>query len=314
MKGYTGEGFLSTGYKVGGSRIPLEEARRRARLASAQQRRLQQSNGGNRLGGYGPSRGEDIRAVIADAAQRRTKITKGCASDSQDFGWKEKIADDVSKNGFKTRAEEDDANEKAIMQAYIELIQEEEREKYGQSYVPPSQDNPAGSRNAEAKDAVSLDMPPPPIPVSSKPKSQMNNTEGKAPSGSPKDMSSSRTAASPSLSYNEAWDCDICTMNNPPTYLCCDGCGTERPEPVKQMDICTSASQPLSLKEKPSSRPKAKDTIQRKSSLQNIAKFAQAASAAEQKKPLGWCCYSCGTFMENQWWTCSSCGAMKLSS
>ena len=314
MKGYTGEGFLSTGHKVGGSRIPLEEARRRARLASAEQQRLQQSNGGHRLGGYGPARGEDIRAVIANAAQRRTKITKGCASDSQDRGWKEKIATEVSKNGFKTRAEEDDANERAIMQAYMELIQEEEREKYGQSYVPPSQDNPTGSRMGPAKDTASSNMPPPPIPLSSKPRSSTNNPMGKAPSESHKDSASSHATTSPSSTYNEAWNCDICTLDNPSTYLCCDACGTERPEPIRQPDAPGPVSQSSSVKKKSLPRSKAAETLQRKSSLQNLAKFSQAVFEAEQKKPLGWSCHFCGSFMENQWWTCSSCGAMKMSS
>ncbi len=82
-----------------------------------------------------------MRKLRADAAQRRIEVTQGCASGT-DHGTE--LAEEASRNGFRTKAEEDDANEAAIMQAFIELIQEEEREKYGDSYIPPSQDNPAG--------------------------------------------------------------------------------------------------------------------------------------------------------------------------
>lgn len=50
MKGYTGEGFLSQGKRLGGSSIPLDEARRRAR-AAAEQRKTLAKNSGKRLGG-----------------------------------------------------------------------------------------------------------------------------------------------------------------------------------------------------------------------------------------------------------------------
>ncbi|KKY16100.1 putative zinc [Phaeomoniella chlamydospora] len=140
-KGYTGEGFLSEGKRLGGSRIPMHEARRRAREA-AERRKVLTAGSGQKLGGRAVLRGTDIRQVIADAAQRRITIERGCASGT-DTG--RKIAREVEENynGFKTKAEEDDANERAIMQAYMDLVQEEEKEKYGNSYIPPSEENPA---------------------------------------------------------------------------------------------------------------------------------------------------------------------------
>ena len=164
-KGYTGEGFLSTGHKLGGGRIPMHEARRRAR-AAAEQRRVLGAGSGQKLGGTGIRRGEDVRKVIADAAQRRLNVTRGCADDTER---KTEIMEEVSRNGFRTKAEEDDANEQAIMQAYIELIQEEEREKYGQDYVQPSSDNPAGSQGTVKSDNNGH---PPAIPTHTKPPSR----------------------------------------------------------------------------------------------------------------------------------------------
>ena len=238
---------------------------------------------------------------------------KGCASESKDRGWKEKIAKEASKNGFKTKAEEDDANERAIMQAYIELIQEEEREKYGQNYVPPSQDNPIGRRNGNGSDPTTSRMSPPPIPLSSKPTFPQSQSGSRALSENNGDSNLSHATVSSNRNYNDAWDCPICTLINPPTYLCCDGCGTERPAPFRESSP-SAASRTISSKGKTTSNPKPNSALQRKSSYQNMTRFAQAATEAAQKRPIGWRCHSCGSFMESQWWTCSSCGTMKLSS
>jgi hypothetical protein len=151
-KGYTGEGFLSKGHKLGGKRLPMDEARRRAR-AAAEKRRVLNAGSGTRLGGAAIPRGADIRRVIADAVQRRSTVTEGCASGTKDS---QQLADQATRNGFRTQAEEDDANERAIMQAYIELLQEEEKEKWGASYVPPSREHPGGmseTRVVETGDA-----------------------------------------------------------------------------------------------------------------------------------------------------------------
>ena len=124
MKGYTGEGFLSQGRKLGGRRVPLSEMNRQARANAAEKRTaLNKDAGGRRLGGTTVTRGADMRKVIADAATRRTTITQGCASGTRDG---QKLAEQASKNGFKTQAEEDDANDRAIAQALMELMEEEE--------------------------------------------------------------------------------------------------------------------------------------------------------------------------------------------
>ena len=67
MKGFTGEGFMSEGHRLGGRAIPMDEARRLARVAAAKQR-TRSSGFGQRLGGGTPQRGQDIRNVIRDAA------------------------------------------------------------------------------------------------------------------------------------------------------------------------------------------------------------------------------------------------------
>ena len=136
-KGYTGEGFLSTGHKLGGSRPGLalapHEMRRQAK-ASAEKRQAQgtlSKGSGQRLGGAPiHSHGADVRKVIADQAIRRNAVNRGCASGRGDAG---KLADQSANNTFKTKAEEDDANDRAIAQALFELMEQEEERKLTKS-------------------------------------------------------------------------------------------------------------------------------------------------------------------------------------
>ena len=294
-KGYTGEGFLSTGHKLGGGRIPMHEARRRAR-AAAEKRQALNAGSGQKLGGAPVRHGADIRKVIADAATRRITVTKGCASGTERSRG---LVEETTKNGFRTKAEEENANEEAIMQAYIELIQQEEREKYGEGYVPPSKSNPAGSQGR----AISLDTEsenedegPPPVPVDTK----QNQQQDSAPS-----IVVETTSTPP-----DSWSCEICTLVNPTNYLCCDACGTERPS------SSFKAPQPPLPRTAP--RTAHPQTLQTSRNTTNKSSRSvstlSALSAAESKKPLGWVCHRCGNFMENEWWTCAGCGSMKQSS
>lgn len=272
----------------------MHEARRQAR-AAAEKRRLLSAGSGQKLGGTGVRRGENIRKVIADAAQRRITVTQGCASGTDRSRG---IVEETNQNGFRTKAENDDENDEAIMLAYIDLIEEEEREKYGDAYVPTSSDNPAGSQGAIPRPPrpSSSSNNPPPIPTSTKP----------APKPPVVDLTS--TAPSPPSSDYDSWTCNICTLVNPSTYLCCDACNTERPTP------------PSSPKIPPPSRqgqtPPTKNNnplTNKKSALDNL-KIIEKAAASKPKGPMGWLCHNCGNWMESEWWTCAGCGSMKLSS
>ncbi|RYO07063.1 hypothetical protein AA0121_g11856 [Alternaria tenuissima] len=134
FKGYTGEGFLSQGQKLGGRRVPLDEMRRQARIAAEKRNRTTSSNvnakdGGHRLGGARPvQRGIDMRKVIADAASRRNSITDGCASGSANAG---RLVNQQEQDGFRTTAEQDDANDWAIAQALQDLMYDEEMQRLG---------------------------------------------------------------------------------------------------------------------------------------------------------------------------------------
>lgn len=126
-KGYTGEGFLAKGRKLGGRRVPIDELRRQARVsAEKRQREKKKKSSGQKLGGKKVPHGADVRKIIADAAIQRTKITEGCASGTRKGA---EAAEEAKRNGFRTKAEEDDANDLAIAKALIELMEEDETRK-----------------------------------------------------------------------------------------------------------------------------------------------------------------------------------------
>ncbi|KAL8734214.1 MAG: hypothetical protein Q9166_001700 [cf. Caloplaca sp. 2 TL-2023] len=308
-KGYTGEGFLSEGRKLGGStqRIPMHEAQRRAR-AAAEKRRTLTAGSGQKLGGSGVRRGVDIRKVIADAAQRRIDIIRGCGD--TDTARVKEIVEQTNKSGFKTKVEEDDVNEEAIMLAYIDLVQEEEREKYGKDYIPPSKDNPAGSQGrSSSKPEPGSSNPPPPIPQSTKP-----NPAGAAVPTHIFDLDDPASAAD----FSSSWTCNICTLVNPPNYLSCDACGMDRPSPPtspvsRRPPAPSSRSSGTTLNNMPTLSERLR--IPKKSDkFDNIRSLNAEIERKVQSQPVGWECIGCGNWMENQWWTCGNCGMMKTRS
>ena len=318
-KGYTGEGFLATGHKLGGGRIPRHEAQRRAR-AAAEKRRTLTAGSGQKLGGAPVGRGQDIRKVIADAATQRLNAAKGCASGTERGRG---IVEETTRNGTRTKADEEDGDEEAIMLAYIDLIQEEEKEKYGDSYVPASKENPAGSQGALAGKSTEQLVPkdPPPLRKSTK----------QSPESPVVDLTSD-----PPNSSDGSWPCEICTLVNPVTYLCCDACGTDRlesslasPPPSPRPGRPSTSTTATSNGKKPmpqshnnnnnnNQRPIASSASSQKSkkssAIQTLIELEKTAQAQAQEQPVGWLCHRCGNFTETEWWTCSRCGVRKAPS
>lgn len=294
LKGYTGEGFLSEGRRLGGARMPPREARRLAREA-AEKRRVQPTGtgGGKRLGGAAPRPGEDIRRVIADAVQRRNQTLKGCATDKLSDSQIRSIADTATRNGFRTQAEEDEANEAAIAQALWELVQEDESAKYGSSYIPPTADNPTGNGGGSvmARDAGAG--------INTAPAVYAEGSRGEHRIECGRDVSTATAEA-------QDWACETCTLQNPANFLCCDACGTER---------SAQASRKLGVRpSKPSEPPRQQATIDLTQSPPRKQRRVEPPRTEAPKPPQTWQCSFCGTEMARQWWTCSTCGKMKDNS
>ncbi|KAF3069686.1 DNA-dependent metalloprotease WSS1 [Daldinia childiae] len=287
MKGYSGEGFLSAGQRLGGRRIPPEEARRLARVA-AENRRTINAGSGQILGGVGPRPGQDIRRVIVDAIDRRSNTLEGCANDNQTRDDIRRIADTATRNGFRTQAEEDAANEAAIAQALWEFVDKEERVQKGDSYIPPS-----SSRQTWTYGGAS-DAPRAP------PREANRNVDRGA--------------------WRVTWTCDICTLENQASFLCCDACGTERDEKTTQ-DLAQRLSNQqrtvIDLTE--SSPPRNRNTQPFRpgsgSSSRPTARPAVVSSHSTiPAKSATWTCLFCGRVRERQWWSCDRCGTIKQTS
>ena len=96
------------------------------------------------------------------------------------------------------------------------------------------------------------------------------------------------------------WACPQCTLLNPLEFLSCDACGLEQPpQPIPQNKRYGPSHLPQALPKPPPA-----------SSLRGPS----ATPFEPAKGRIGWNCLNCGTFMENQWWTCTLCGEMKLES
>jgi hypothetical protein len=121
-RGWNGEGFYSDGRRLGGRELPVGDARMRAAKA-AQQRAIRAQGSGQKLGGaIAPRSRRTLREKVAEAAERRARDAKTCGAGQ--------LADESVKRGFATKAEEDDANEIAILKAQMELIKQDERRQW----------------------------------------------------------------------------------------------------------------------------------------------------------------------------------------
>ncbi|KAI0405873.1 WLM-domain-containing protein [Xylaria palmicola] len=282
LKGYTGEGFLSEGHRLGGGAIPMHEARRLAR-AAAERRRNLGSGSGQRLGGASPGSGQDIRRVIGDAAARRNQTLRGCANDNQTRDEIVEIANTATRSGFRTQAEEDAANDAAIAQALWEIVQEEEMAKKGNAYIPPRAVNNAGRGD------------------------HRSNGRDQGP-GKAAQPSTSRSVQGDKVSSN-TWTCAICTLSNPASYLCCDACGTEKTlKPATQQRTMIDLTKP----DGPSTSRRAQSASETPAA--RAKRPHQAPPRPTTSTSPTWTCHFCGRVRERQWWSCDLCGSVKLSS
>lgn len=294
-KGYTGEGFLGKGDRLGGKRVPMEEMRRRARVA-ADQRAVRTKNSGSVLGGGGVVRGQSPRDVIAAAAERRAQAERGCANGTEEG---RKIAEGaVGKGGqiATTKATQEDENEAAWIQAMIELVQEDEGDMFNQDHGRRNNDPPTGRLNSHNLDAASV-------------REEQANLERmiKQQSRQPKPTLPARPQPQPQPKP-QTWTCDICTLINPIEDLMCAACETERPStsfpPARASTDTHTSSAYRSTPSALQPRLNANDSIAR----------IESQAASKKAKPMGWTCHSCDNWMEEMWWTCAVCGTMKASS
>jgi DNA-dependent metalloprotease WSS1 len=324
MKGFTGENFLSKGNRLGGgSNGSRDEAQRRARLAA--QKRAEQNKraagSGQRLGGSPAVRipGSGIRQTIADAVTRRNTITQGCASGRQDA---EKMAEEARQNGFRTTAELDEANEVAIANALIELMEENEAQrKRGSSStavapisnvrsIPGTWDE-GDNEGLRWNPATGLELAPERSQATSSAPPQLGFPKPPEPSNPSGTLQLSSTAGP-----------EIIDLTASPPRQPVRPASTRPDKPLSRLvreDQVRRAVQPPAAAVQPPSRPQHEEVWSCPSCTLDNHRMNTVCEMCETPRPdLGhfwWACMQCGfSANEKRMWSCGRCGHIKPTS
>jgi hypothetical protein len=336
---------LGKGQQVGGRRIPVDEVHRQARNAAEQRAKLSKIQvPGKRLGGKPVQPGRSIRETIARAALSRTKVETGCGTGTKAGDRAaQRAAKDSQRNGFRTKAEMDDANSVAIAQAMQELMElDEERDIDTISETPPSDGLTWSAEHG-------LQAAPPRASASAPPASASNPFGSRKSSrdfdSQPPSQDTSQTRPSASTSMNRKPAPPVSSYPTPPAAPQVN----PRGRPVSRVVLEAEAKKKQFQSLKPASSIKSEDLMKSASQpsrppssrepwaclectlvneanantcevceaprqgFSNVAPRPSSYRTSATSGPLGWLC-SCGTFMEDQWWTCSRCTKLRPSS
>ncbi|TQV98490.1 WLM domain-containing protein [Cordyceps javanica] len=252
LSGYSGASFLSQGRRLGGggdgSGATAVSARERGRNLSRGRGRgsvvtvAAAAAAGRRLGGGGGGAmpppalltPEMRRAAAAEAAEqrRRKRALEGCGAGTLDETQIRSMGETASRTGFRTRAEEEQANDAAIARALAEDDDEEQEEeqqqglqKTRQRVPPPAASSSISSGGRRRPASVSRRAPPAPHGRSLVTVMEQQR-QGTRRGGHPEERD---TAA--------GWVCSACTLHNPADYLCCDACRGERSKARVVIDL-----------------------------------------------------------------------------
>ncbi|KAI0726150.1 WLM-domain-containing protein [Fomitopsis betulina] len=277
--GYAGEGFFSPGQRVGTNvshNLPPHLARQRAYQAAEKRRQISTVlSGGGKLGG-GPVTNKSPRQLAAEAAERRARDERSCASTSGAIAQKEV-----------DRAAKDSLEDKAIDGVDSEIIDGPYRSLAGPSKVAPTTKVPGSRRSASGAKWTTADIatsagpgvtPYPatewPCPrctlVNAAHTGQCVMCDFVRPEEAPQH---DRSVPGPQSTAGVAtdWACPKCTLVNAMRLSRCAACDARRP----------NRSLPL----------------------------------LGQKAADSWTCMACGEAgMPNDFWSCRFCGTIKTRS
>lgn len=307
-KGYSGEGFLGDGNRVGlgvSHDVSPEQARQIALKKAEERARLTKLLGhGGKLGGSKPDmKGKRIGDILADvrplslalllfrvvlssmvnlqAAERRQRDSQRCGGDDAHDHPSGSAREDLPPEILAEveRAERDS-------QVFVIDLTQDSDDDNGSHFSRPAtsaassskiEQLPKSTRSASESDSdIEILLPPPkrlhPSELKSRP------TAVPPPVTSPSDQPAPPFLKKPAplRSTRSAWSCTVCTFDNvSPLSLACDMCGTER--------VATTTAQ-------------------------------LAASSRPIARPDEWCCHQCASLTSHDFWTCRSCGTVKLTS
>jgi len=305
IKGFTGQGFLSKGIRLGGGRIPPPSELHRLARRNVEEARKRDDGQvlGNRLGGKRLMVGQDPRETIVAAIERRNTINKGCASGTKEANELAKQSQDQGIQTIPINYEDDD---RAIAEALLELWEEEERLK-----LEPLPKNVTTTSHVK-QDLFNIqneeDQLRWAMKESIKESSPLQDQTAKEslkrprPEDSPTD---DMIQPNRSIPPSNKWTCTICTLENLSNHLACSACNTER-SPTNLQEFSESENQSISKSRL--------SILDKKNAAANLAKIRDQSSGLKRPSSIGWICKKCGTFMEHKYWTCSNCEQLKEDS
>lgn len=140
-------------------------------------------------------------------------------------------------NGFRTQAEEENANEEAILQAAIDLIVEGEREEEMQRKAWEEREGYVWIKDDDGSVPAPVLVAASTAQSASSKHSRSASSEYYPISESKRPVPSNHPSPDTLPTYEEAlgisprtWACDLCTLINSISNANCDACGVKRPE------------------------------------------------------------------------------------
>ncbi|KAK6526475.1 hypothetical protein TWF694_005061 [Orbilia ellipsospora] len=224
-------------------------------------------------------------------------------------------------HGFESVADMESANERAIMAAAIELLEEADREEERLKSKEVEERNrlPPGSVDWKGNPIIDL--------------------TGSSSSPSSRNININRTQSAPvnpghSVSnvpvLSPGWSCPVCTFKNEESHLQCSMCRVERN--TRSTDDSETKAQMVAYKDferKQVERTNSGGIVTGKGKGVDRSGYRDTPAprprndegeAMKIHKDITingqptWQCRSCGWFMGQEWWSCGNCGTIKLQS